>query len=366
MRQRISLRHYLLKFRPCQLCAKSIIVLLMMTYSAYAQVIPKLLQADTPASKSEKSRESVDSGGGFRLGVNVDLVLMYTSVFNKEGRFVTGLAQNNFRVFEDGVEQKIASFSQEDVPVSMGILMDLSGSMQGEKEQVHKAALAFIQASNPEDQVFLIGFNDEAELLQDFTGDIDEISDALDNAVVTGGTVLYDAIYLGVEKAHTGTKVKKAIVVITDGEDKDSYYKLDELIAKIQESDVQVFCVGFLEEIPKKNIFGSWSKSDSKRAYDALNQISEETGGKAFFPKQISEIHDIVSEIANELRIQYSIGYISTNTARDGSFRRVKIQLVDSKTPDTVMRYRRGYTAPKSGKNIPTTASETSGRPAGK
>jgi Ca-activated chloride channel family protein len=224
----------------------------MMTYSAYAQVIPKLLQADTPASKSEKSRESVDSGGGFRLGVNVDLVLMYTSVFN------------NFRVFEDGVEQKIASFSQEDVPVSMGILMDLSGSMQGEKEQVHKAALAFIQASNPEDQVFLIGFNDEAELLQDFTGDIDEISDALDNAVVTGGTVLYDAIYLGVEKAHTGTKVKKAIVVITDGEDKDSYYKLDELIAKIQESDVQVFCV---RRNRRESVFPKTDIRDSRHSF---------------------------------------------------------------------------------------------------
>ena len=329
----------------------SLFLLLFITYSAYSHVYNYLYAAQDMSPASEKSRKSGESGGGFRLGVNVDLVLMYTSVFNKEGRFVTGLRQNNFLVYEDGVQQQITSFSQEDVPVSMGILMDLSGSMKGAKDQVHKAALAFIQASNPEDQVFLVGFNDQAELLQDFTSDIDEISDALDNAVVVGSTVLYDAIYLGVEKAHTGTKVKKAIIVITDGEDKDSYYKFDELISKIQESDVQVFCVGFLDQISKSNL---------KNVTGVLNKISEETGGKAFFPKQISEIHAIVAEIANELRIQYSIGYTSSNTARDGTFRRVKIKLVDSNVSDTTLRYRRGYTAPGSGKTAPKATSELS------
>jgi Ca-activated chloride channel family protein len=332
-------------------------LLFITPYALYAQVSHKIVPLKDSVSVPDKSQDAGKGNGGFRLGVNVDLVLMYTSVFNKEGRFVTGLNQNNFVVYEDGVEQKIISFSQEDVPISLGILMDLSGSMKGIKDQVHKAALAFVQASNPDDQVFVIGFNDQAELLQDFTSDVDEISDALDNAVVVGSTVLYDAIYLGVEKAHTGTKVKKAIVVITDGEDKDSYYKLDELISKIQESDVQVFCVGFLDDI---------SKSSLKKVKGVLNQISDETGGKAFFPKEISEIHGIVAEIANELRIQYSIGYISSNTARDGSFRRVKIKLVDSNIPDSYMRYRRGYTAPKSDQKNAKAASETADKPTAK
>ena len=354
MRQRSNQSQQPQRLQPIRLFPILIILLLLMICTAYSQVTHQLVPSmDTP-STPEKSQDTGDRSGGFRLGVNVDLVLMYTSVFNKEGRFVAGLSQNNFRVYEDGVEQQIASFSQEDVPVSMGILMDLSGSMKGAKDQVHKAALAFIQASNPEDQVFLIGFNDQAELLQDFTSDIDEISDALDNAVVVGSTVLYDAIYLGVEKAHTGTKVKKAIIVITDGEDKDSYYKFDELISKIQESDVQVFCVGFLDGISKSNL---------KNVTRVLNKISEETGGKAFFPKQISEIHAIVAEIANELRIQYSIGYTSSNTARDGTFRRVKIQLVDSKVPDAYLRYRRGYTAPSSEKKSPKASSDTSKKP---
>lgn len=284
---------------------------------------------------------------GYTIGVNVDLVLMYVSVFDKNNRFISGLIESCFKVYEDGVSQKIYSFLQEDVPVSMGILLDLSGSMRGKIDQVNKAALAFIRSSNPKDQVFLIGFNEEVELLQDFTSDPDEIADALDNTTVTGGTALYDAIHLGVQKAQTGTRVKKAIVVITDGEDRDSYYKLDELVAKVQEADVQIFCVGFLNQPPEKGLFGRFSKSAPEKAHDALMRISDETGGKAFFPEKISEIHSIVSEIASELRSQYSIGYFSSNIARDGSWRRVKVELSGAGAANGHARYRRGYYAPK-------------------
>jgi Ca-activated chloride channel family protein len=219
--------------------------------------------------------------------------------------------------------------------------------MRNKIDQVNKSALAYIRASNPQDQVFLIGFNDQVELLQDYTSDIDEVADSLDNIVVTGGTALYDAIYLGVQKAHTGIKPKKAIVVITDGEDRDSYYKLDEIVAKVQESDVQVFCVGFLNPVPDKGLFGRWSKSIPEKAHDALQRISEETGGKAFFPQKLVEINTIVTEIAQDLRNQYSIGYISSNTARDGTYRRVKIVLGGPGAANDHLRYRRGYTAPK-------------------
>jgi Ca-activated chloride channel homolog len=299
------------------------------------------LESKTPRQPPAPKRK-----GDYTIGVNVDLVLTYTSVFNKDNHFVSGLKQENFKVYEDGIEQKITYFTQEDVPVSMGILLDLSGSMRSKTDEVNKAALAFIKASNPQDEVFLIGFSDEAELLQDYTSDIDEITDALDNTVVTGGTVAYDAIYLGVQKAHVGKKAKKAVVVITDGEDKDSYYKLDELLAKVQESDVQVFCIGFLDEIPKKSLF-DWSKSDAEKAREALNKISDGTGGKAFFPDKLTDIHQIVAEIAGELRSQYSIGYFSGNVARDGTFRRVKIDLSGAGTSDSHVRYRRGYFAPK-------------------
>ncbi len=285
---------------------------------------------------------------GFTIGVNVDLVVVHTTVLDKNGHFVSGLKKDNFKLFEDGIAQNVTTFSQEDVPISMGIVLDTSGSMRSKIELITKAALAFIRASNPEDQVFLVGFNDQVELLEDYTSDLDTISDALENVVVTGGTALYDAIYLGVQKAQNGVKPKKAIVVITDGEDRDSYYKLDELVAKVQESDVAIYCVGFLNEIPDKGIFGRWSKSVPEKAHDALLRISEETGGKAFFPKKLPEISGIVAEIAQELRNQYSVGYISSNTARDGSYRRLKLAL-DPANLGTLnhIRYRRGYFAPK-------------------
>jgi Ca-activated chloride channel family protein len=302
-----------------------------------------------PDLESKIPQEAPPREKGYTIGVNVDLVLMYTSVFDKSGHFVAGLKKDNFKLYEDGVQQALTSFSQEDVPISMGILLDLSGSMKPKFEQVNKAALAFIRASNPRDQIFLIGFNDEVELLQDYTSDIDEIADALENTIATGGTALYDAIYLGVQKAHTGSRPKKAIVVITDGEDRDSYYKLDELLAKVQESDVQVFSVGFLDEIPDKGFFGRWSKTAPEKARDALLKISEETGGKAFFPNKLTDIHTIITEIATDLRSQYSLAYFSSNAARDGSFRRVKIELNGQGTSNISARYRRGYFAPKAG-----------------
>lgn len=304
---------------------------------------------DRPELESSAPRQPAARGDkGYTIGVNVDLVLMYTSVFDKQtGHFVAGLKQDNFRLYEDGIQQTITAFSQEDVPVSMGILLDLSGSMRNKIEQVNKAALAFIRANNPKDQVFLIGFNDEVELLQDYTNDIDEIADSLENTVVTGGTSLYDAVYLGVQKAQSGTKPKKAIVVISDGEDRDSYYKLDELVAKVQEADVQVYSIGFVDEVEEKGFFGRWSKSGPEKAHRALVRISEETGGKAFFPSKVTDIHSIVAEIASDLRSQYSLGYFSSNPARDGTFRRVKIELKGPAAAKSQARYRRGYYAPK-------------------
>jgi Ca-activated chloride channel homolog len=300
-------------------------------------------------SQNPQTAHSTGKQRGFTIGVNVDLVVNYTSVFNKEGRFVSGLKKNNFKLYEDGKEQEITYFSQEDVPVSVGLLMDISGSMRKEskREQSNKAAEAFILASNPQDEVFLIGFNEEVELIQDYTSDIEEVKDSLENTLPTGGTALYDAIYLGVHKAQEGKKPKKAVVVITDGEDRDSYYKVDELLSKVQESDVQIFCIGILDPIEKKGFFGRLNKSAPEKAQEVLTKISEETGGKAFFPDMVADIHAIVAEIASVLRNQYSVGYTSTNSVRDGSWRRVKIEINGANVSNDHIRYRRGYFAPK-------------------
>jgi len=283
----------------------------------------------------------------FKIGVRVDLVLVYASVVDKNGVFVGGLKKEDFTLLEDGVRQEITYFSQEDVPLSMGFAIDTSGSMRNKYSTVSRAALSFIRSSISQDQVFLLGFNDEVELLEDFTNDIDLITDALENTVVTGGTALYDAVYLGVQKAQDGIHQKKALIVFSDGEDRDSYYKLEEMAAKVQESDVQVFTIGFLNPIPDKGLFGRWSKSVPEKARDALKLISEETGGKAFFPKDLNEIGAIVSEIGQDLRNQYGVGYISSNTARDGNYRRIKISLNAGTPAGASVRHRRGYIAPK-------------------
>ena len=326
-----------------------LIFLFSVFHAGFFTAAPQIVAAGESPSVENRAAAGYDSDAlpEFRIGVKVDLVALYASVVDRNNHFISGLERSHFRVLEDGVEQKIESFAQEDVPVSMGIVLDLSGSMRGKIEQVNRAALAFVLAGNADDEFFLIGFNDDVELLQDFTNDIDEISDALENTVVAGKTHLYDAIYLGVEKAQTGVKSKKALVVITDGNDDTSYFSLKELIAKIQESDVQVFCVGLVDELPRKSIFGRWSNSEAKKYHDALVNISEETGGNAFFPRTTSGIHDIVQEIARDLRGQYSIGYLSSNTARDGAFRTIKIELPGKKTNEIRIRHRRGYFAPE-------------------
>src|SRR5262245_35339912 len=161
------------------------------------------LESKSPQQEQEPKRDK-----GFTIGVNVDLVLLHASVYDKAGKFVAGLKKESFKVFEDSVTQNLQAFSQEDVPLSMGILVDISGSMRSKIDMVSRSALAFIKASNPEDQVFLVGFNDQVELLEDYTSDADQITDALDNIIVTGGTALYDAIYLGIQKAQKGIKPK--------------------------------------------------------------------------------------------------------------------------------------------------------------
>jgi Ca-activated chloride channel family protein len=341
-------RPWLRAVLPC-LIAIIFSIYLKNIYAINVDVTHSLLTSGRNSNFKQNLLSTQEPGrkqSGYKVGVKVDLVMMYTSVFDKNGHFISGLKKEDFNLYEDGVQQDIAYFSQEDTPVSLGIILDLSGSMMGRIEQVNRAARAFIEASNPSDEVFLIGFNDEVELLQPFTSDIDEISDALENVIVTGDTALYDAIYLGVEEAHKGKKSKKAVVVITDGVDRMSTYTLNELVSFVQESDVQIYSI-FLNELPEEGFFGRWRKTEGERALDALKRISQESGGKVYIPSPDNTIHNIVSEIASELRSQYSIGYFSSNEKSDGSWRRVVIKLNSNTISNPQLRYRRGYYAPK-------------------
>jgi Ca-activated chloride channel family protein len=284
----------------------------------------------------------------YTIGVNVELVVLHASVYDKSGNFAAGLKKSDFKVFEDGVAQTVTTFSQEDVPVSLGILVDISGSMRTKIGKVTDSALEFIRASNPADQSFLVAFNDRIELVQDYTSDLAEISGALKAIVVYGGTALYDAVVLGVEKAQNGARPKKAIIVISDGEDRDSYYKLDQMLAKVRESDVAVYCVGFLDPVVDRGkLINLLSKNPAEKARGVLTRIAHETGGKAFFPQATAELSGIVAEIAHELRHQYSIAYISSNSVKDGSWRSVKVTLEGPNAQQYHVRTRAGYFAAK-------------------
>lgn len=314
-------------------------------YAAAVQGPPVLKErrkTARPAAETASAQTPQDKG--YTIGVNVELVVLHASVYDKSGNFVAGLKKPDFKVFEDGVAQTVTTFSQEDVPVSLGILVDVSGSMRSKIGKVTDSALEFIRASNPADESFLVAFNDRVELVQDYTSDLGEISGALKSIVVYGGTALYDAIVLGVEKAQKGAKPKKAIIVISDGEDRDSYYKLDQMLAKVRESDVAVYCVGFLGPIPDHGkLFSLLSKNPAEKARGVLTRIAQETGGKAFFPQATSEMSGIVVEIAHELRHQYSIAYMSSNPVKDGSWRSVKVMLEGPNAQQYHVRTRAGY-----------------------
>ncbi len=305
-----------------------------------------------PNREKEGERSSLDKSGknDATFGVDVNLVVMNTTVLDrKTGKFVEGLRKEDFVIFEDRVEQQLISFNQEDVPITMGLLIDTSGSMRHKIDPVIKAGLKFVQASNPQDEEFVISFNSEATLVEDFTGDINDLRDSLDNLIVGGGTALYDAIYLGVKKAQQGHKPKRVAIVITDGEDRDSQYKFEDVLEKIREADVQVYAIGFIDPEEQRGLFeGVFKKSRQRKAHDVLEKVAEETGGKAIFPKDILEIDEVVKNIAHELRNQYSLGYVSSNQVKNGSWRAVRVSF---KRPDAGNKYRiitrSGYYAPK-------------------
>lgn len=282
-----------------------------------------------------------------------ELVTLDVSVQDSQNRFITGLTQADFVVFEDNVRQQVAFFSQEEVPSSVGLVVDTSRSMAPKLNNVIAAALRLIRESHPEDEFFLVEFKAQAELVQDFTKKIDEIEEALGDLVAHGQTALLDAIYLSVQHAQKNAKHRrKAIVLISDGEERDSYYTESQVLEALRASDVQVYVIGFTAGIGAEqyNIFKGTGKRkisrQEKRARRYLEYIAEATGGRVFYPESLSELDGIAQAIARELRTQYVLGYYPTNAERDGKWRTVRVELKPSeKTRKASVRTRAGYYA---------------------
>ncbi|MGH9902443.1 MAG: VWA domain-containing protein, partial [Pyrinomonadaceae bacterium] len=272
--------------------------------------------------------------------VNADLVTMTVTVTDTYGRFVTGLNKNAFSIFDDKIEQEIAFFSNDDAPVSLGVIFDVSGSMSGDKISRAREALSrFIETSHGGDEYFLIGFNSRAQLLLDRTRDSDALMDKLTFIQTKGQTALYDACYLGVEKVTRGAHQKRAVLLISDGQDNSSRYTFSELRRLLKESDVLIYAIGIVSSHDDTSSLGIGGRS-------ILDELASVSGGKAFFPSTGAEMNDTFEKIALELRNQYSIGYRPSNFTNDGKWHKIKVKVKPPRgLPRLFWRSKEGYYA---------------------
>jgi VWFA-related protein len=291
-------------------------------------------------------QDSGQAQQGNKIKVQVNLVVLHTTVLDDRGKFVEGLTQENFRVYEDKVEQKLDVFKREDIPVSMGLVIDNSGSMRDKRPRVNEAALTLVQSSNPSDEAFVVNFNDDfyLDLDKDFTNSIPELKEALERIDARGSTALYDAIIGSLDHLRKGKKEKKVLLIVTDGEDNTSRNSLEKTIREIQKTDTVIYTIGLLSQESKKS---------AKSAKKALTEIALASGGLAFFPENVEDVHAICEQVAHDIRHQYTLGYYPSNAARDGSFRSVHVDVIPPRGHGKlVARTRNGYYAPGGGNSV--------------
>jgi VWFA-related protein len=283
--------------------------------------------------------------GQYKIQSQVSLVVLHASVLNDRSIFVPGLKQDNFRVFEDKIEQKLSVFKQEDVPVSFGLVIDNSGSMRDKRPQVNAAALTFVKTSNQQDEGFVVNFNDDYYLdtEHDFTSDLSEMRTALERINARGSTALYDAVIGSLDHLKKGTRDKKVILVVTDGEDNASRHSLENAVEQAQRNDAVIYAVGVFGDDDLKH-----NRRAMKKARNALSQLANATGGLAFYPEDANDTEAICTQIAHDIRNQYTLAYYPTNAARDGSFRGVQVEVLPPHGSGKLsVRTRSGYYAPR-------------------
>jgi Ca-activated chloride channel homolog len=303
--------------------------------------------AATPATGAPKGAEPAAATGaaaaqarpGALIRMNVNLVLIPVTVTDPMNRLVTGLEKEDFQVYENNGAQKISSFASEDAPVSIGIIFDLSGSMTSKLMRARDSILQFIKTANPEDEFFVIGFNDRPELIEDFTSSTEDIEARLTTVRSGHRTALLDAIYYGVEKMKEAKHQRKALLVVSDGGDNRSRYTEGEVRSQVREADVEIYCIG---------IFDPYAATPEERTGPSLlNDLSEETGGRLYRVDDLAEMGDIAEKISTELRNQYVIGYRPKNLSHDGKWRKVKVKLNPPPgLPPLTVHARTGYYAP--------------------
>jgi Ca-activated chloride channel homolog len=279
------------------------------------------------------------------IKIDTQLVQLDVTVVDQKNNPVLNLNKNDFTVFEDKVQQTINSVSYEEVPLSFGIVIDTSGSMRPKLQTVSDAARDLFKQVRSDDECFLTQFKTETELIQGFTNDPGQLEKSLDQLFTSGGTALLDAIIATSDYTQANGKYRrKAIIVISDGLEKNSGVKEKEVIRAIKENDVQLYLIGFLDEDKSKSFFGT---SASKRAQQLLNRLADDSGGRAFFPKGLGEIPGIAAQIAKDLRTQYIVSYYPSNDKQDGTYRTLQVDVRSKRK--LAVRTRQGYYAPGMG-----------------
>lgn len=288
------------------------------------------------------AQQSSASTSDLKLRVDTTLVLIPVSVTDASNRFVLGMERRDFHVFEDGAEQKVTQFSGEDAPLSVGLLVDTSGSM-GEKIEISREAVAqFLKTMNAADEAFLIEFSDRAELVLGFTGSSREIESKLGSVESQGLTALLDAVHLGLSEMKKAKNPRKALLIISDGGDNNSRYSAAEIKDLVREADVQIYAMGVFEPFPSF-VLGAAELSGPR----LLSEISQQTGGRAFAATHSQDLPGIATRIGIELRNQYVLAYPPTNQHRDGKYRKVEVKLDQPPGLSALKaRWRLGYYAP--------------------
>ena len=286
-----------------------------------------------PAGRPQGQEPSREDNGVFVFKKQVEEVVLHATVLDDKHRLVTGLTKNDFQVFEDGAPQQITSFRREDIPVALGIVIDNSGSMRDKRPQVNQAAVNLVRSSNPQDEVCVVNFNDEYYLDQDFTNQIPQLQEALSRIESRGGTALYDAVVASAEHLKKNARLdKKVLLVVTDGEDNASRESLEQAIRRLQaENGPTVYTVGLLGE------------EKQRRARRALTEMAEQTGGIAFFPKNLGEVDSITQSVAHDIRNQYTIGYKPVRPQAQGGYRTIKVDAHAPGYKHLMVRTRSGY-----------------------
>ncbi len=319
----------------------SLIFLLLFGFAVLSLLTPAFAQSLVPDDvKHDTPGQVIKQGQSVHL--DVELALVNVTVTDPYSRLVTGPEPDNFRLFEDNIEQEVVNFSSEDVPISIGVILDLSGSMANKLGKAKQAAIQFFKTANPQDEFFLVGFNERAELLSPFTGNVEDLQGHLLSASAKGRTALLDAIYLGLSQMRAAQNGKRALLIISDGGDNNSRYNEKDIKRLVREADTQLYSIGIFDPFEYRS-----RTPEELNGPSLLSEMTELTGGRAFTVENLDDLPDIAAKIGAELRNQYILGYHPSNKAHDARWRKVKIKLrIPKGLPPLTAYAKTGYYAP--------------------